>query len=109
MAQVASIAANNDLTIGKVVADALEQVGSGGIVTIEDGKAVDNEVNWVEGMQFDKGYLSPYFVNHPESIECVLDRGRRCAGRSVDDASDQLFARNIHLLCREVAGLWRSS
>jgi len=73
MAQVASIAANNDRTIGKVVADALETVGSGGIVTIEDGKAVDNEVNWVEGMQFDKGYLSPYFVNHPESMECVLE------------------------------------
>ncbi|QDT62502.1 60 kDa chaperonin [Stieleria bergensis] len=73
MAQVASIAANNDLTIGKVVADALQQVGSGGIVTIEDGKAVDNEVNWVKGMQFDNGYLSPYFVNHPESMECVLE------------------------------------
>lgn len=73
MAQVASIAANNDLTIGKIVSDALQQVGSGGIVTIEDGKAVDNEVNWVEGMQFDKGYLSPYFVNHPESMECVLE------------------------------------
>ncbi|MDF1843029.1 MAG: chaperonin GroEL [Rubripirellula sp.] len=73
MAQVASIAANNDLTIGKVIADALQQVGTGGIVTIEDGKAVDNEVNWVEGMQFDQGYLSPYFVNHPESMECVLE------------------------------------
>ena len=73
MAQVASIAANNDWTIGNVIADALETVGSGGIVTIEDGKAVDNEVKWVEGMQFDKGYLSPYFVNHPESMECVLE------------------------------------
>ncbi len=73
IATVATIAGNNDPEIGKILADAMERVGKDGVITVEEGKSLDTVVEWVEGMQFDKGYLSPYFVSDPERQEAVLE------------------------------------
>jgi chaperonin GroEL len=73
IAQVASISANNDASIGKMVAEAMEKVGREGVITVEDGKGLANELEVVEGTQFDRGYLSPYFVNNPEKQNVVLE------------------------------------
>ena len=73
MANVASIAANNDSEIGELLSDAMEKVGKDGVITVDEGKSLATEVEWVEGMQFDRGYLSPYFVSDPNSMECVLE------------------------------------
>jgi chaperonin GroEL len=65
MANVATIAANNDREIGNLLADAMEKVGKDGVITVDEGKSLQTELEWVEGMQFDRGYLSPYFVTDP--------------------------------------------
>lgn len=73
MAQVATIASNGDEEIGEQIAGAMERVGKDGVITVEEGKALKTEVEWVEGMQFDRGYLSPYFITDPQKMEAVLE------------------------------------
>ncbi|MDI6704094.1 MAG: chaperonin GroEL [bacterium] len=73
MAQVATISAHMDSTIGDLIADAMDKVGKDGVITVEESKTIHTEMNLVEGMQFDKGYVSPYFVTNPERMEAVLE------------------------------------
>ncbi len=73
IAQVATISANNDTEIGAMIADAMEKVGKDGVITVEEAKGTDTEVKTVEGMEFDRGYLSPYFVTNTEKMEAELD------------------------------------
>jgi chaperonin GroEL len=73
IAQVATVSANNDSSIGNIIAEAMQKVGKDGVITVEESKTMETVLDVVEGMQFDRGYLSPYFVSDPERMECVLE------------------------------------
>src|SRR5512145_422542 len=74
-AQVATISAHNDATMGELVAEAVERVGGEGVISVEEAKGIETRLEVVEGMQFDRGYLSPYFVTDADRMECVLENG----------------------------------
>jgi chaperonin GroEL len=73
IAQVGTISANGDATIGNIIADAMKKVGKDGVITVEESKTMNTELQTVDGMQFDRGYLSPYFISDPDRMECVLE------------------------------------
>ncbi len=73
IAQIGTISANNDATIGNIIAEAMDKVGKEGVITVEEAKAMETTLDVVEGMQFDRGYVSPYFVTDPEKMECILE------------------------------------
>ena len=113
IAQVAAISANNDETIGKLIADAMEKVGKDGVITVEEAKGMETTLDVVEGMQFDRGYLSPYFITNPERMEAVLEEAYVLLYEKKISAMKDLVpllekvaqkGRPVLILCEEVEG-----
>ena len=113
IAQVAAISANNDETIGKLIADAMEKVGKDGVITVEEAKGMETTLDVVEGMQFDRGYLSPYFITNPERMEAVLEDAYVLLYEKKISAMKDLVpllekvaqkGRPVLILCEEVEG-----
>ena len=71
---IAAVSANNDVEVGKIMAEAFQRVGKDGVITVEEGKGLETTVEFVEGMQFDRGYLSPHFVTNPEQMVCAVEK-----------------------------------
>src|SRR5512144_2834262 len=94
IAQVGTISANGDATIGKLLADAMEKVGKEGVITVEEAKSLETTLDVVEGMQFDRGYLSPYFVTDPEAMKCTMeDAYLLIAEKKISNMNDLLTRR----------------
>ncbi|RMG13890.1 MAG: chaperonin GroEL [Planctomycetota bacterium] len=113
IAQVGAIAANNDAAVGRVLAEAMDKVGKDGVITVDEGQSLETEVEFLEGMAFERGYLSPYFVTDPESMVCELERpllllydGKVSAAKdlipSLELAANQ--QRPLLVLCEDVEG-----
>src|SRR6266581_7213956 len=113
MAQVASIAANNDTSIGNLIGECMEKVGKDGVITVEESKGIEMEVEYVDGMAFDRGYISPYFVTNPERMECVIEDAKiLITDKKLSSVAEMLpvldrilqVSKNVVIICSDLDG-----
>ena len=114
MSQVAAISANNDPAIGELVGEVMEKVGKDGVITVEEAKGIKTEVEYVEGMNFDRGYISPYFITNPERMECVIEEPYiLITDKKLSSVNDilpalervlQAGSKNILIICDDMEG-----